>query len=67
MVAHVFRVGFPMGRDSATFRHKGTEVPSLSQDKRTTGQAQKLDTGRDGTACQNSGQDAGRDAGQDNH
>ena len=44
---------FPTGRDSATFRDKGTEVPSLSQDKWTTGQAQNLATGRD--------------AGRDNH
>jgi hypothetical protein len=41
-------VGFPTGRDSATFWDKGTEVPSLSWDKRTTGQAQNLVTGRDG-------------------
>ena len=34
-----------MGRDSATFRDKGTEVPSLSWDKGTTGQAQNLATG----------------------
>jgi hypothetical protein len=37
-----------MEQDSATFRDKGTEVPSLSRDKRTTGQAQNLATGRDG-------------------
>ena len=36
------------GRDSATFRDKGTEVPSLSRDKGTTGQAQNLATGRNG-------------------
>ena len=41
-------VAFPTGRDSATFRDKGTEVPSLSRDKGTTGQAQNLATGRDG-------------------
>ena len=40
-----------MGRDSATFLDKGTEVPSLSRDKGTTGQAQNLAMGRDGTAC----------------
>ena len=34
-----FELGFPTGRDSATFRDKGTEVPSLSRDKGTTGQA----------------------------
>jgi hypothetical protein len=33
---------------SATCRDKGTEVPSLSRDKGTTGQAQNLATGRDG-------------------
>ena len=36
------KIGFPMGRDSATFRDKGTEVPSLSRDKGTKGQAQNL-------------------------
>ena len=36
------------GRDSATFRDKGTEVPSLSWDKGTMEQAQNLATGRDG-------------------
>ena len=41
-------LGFPTGRDSATFRDKGTEVFSLSQDKGTTGQAQNLAKGRDG-------------------
>jgi hypothetical protein len=40
---------FPTGRDSATFWDKGTEIPSLSRDKGTTGQAQNLATGRDGT------------------
>ena len=43
-----FKLGFPTGRDSATFRDKGTENPSLSRDKGTTGQAQNLATGRDG-------------------
>ena len=43
-----FRVGFPTGRDSATFRDKGTDVPSLSRDKGTTGQAQNLAKGRNG-------------------
>ena len=43
------RVGFPTGRDSATFRDNGTEVPSLSRDNGTKGQAQNLATGRDGT------------------
>ena len=41
-------LGFPTGRDSATFRDKGTEVSSLSRDKGTTGQAQNLATGRSG-------------------
>ena len=30
------KLGFPTGRDSATFRDKGTEVPSLSWDKGTS-------------------------------
>ena len=38
----------PMGQDSATFRDKGTEVPSLSRDKGTTGQAKNLAKARDG-------------------
>ena len=42
-----FEVGFPTGRDSATFWVKGTEVPSLSRDKGTTGQAKNLAKGRD--------------------
>ena len=37
-----------MERDNTTFRDKGTEVPSLSQDKGTTGQAKNLTKGRDG-------------------
>ena len=41
-------VGFPTGRDSATFRDNGTEVSSLSRDKGTTGQAKNLTKGRDG-------------------
>ena len=44
-------LGFPMGRDSATFRDKGT-----------TGQAQNLTKGQDGSACQNLGRAAGRDS-----
>ena len=43
-----FKVGFPTGRDSATFRDKGTEAPSLSRDKGTTGKAKNLAKGRDG-------------------
>ena len=34
--------------NSATFGDKGTEVPTLSRDKGTTGQAQNFTTGRDG-------------------
>ena len=44
----MFLLGFPTGRDSATFRDNGTEVPSLSRDKGTTGQAKNLAKGRDG-------------------
>ena len=50
-----FTVGFPTGQDSATFWDKGTEVPSLSQDKGTTGQAKKLAKGRDGSGQPKSG------------
>ena len=42
------QLGFPTGRDSATFRDYGTELPSLSRDKGTTGQAKNLAMGRDG-------------------
>ena len=38
-------VGFPKGLDSATFWDKGTKIPSLSQDKGTTGQAKNLAMG----------------------
>ena len=48
-------VAFPTGRDSATFRDKGTEIPSLSRDKGTTEQAQNLATGRDGPGQLKSG------------
>jgi hypothetical protein len=37
-----------MGRDSATFRDKGTEAPSLFRDKGTTGQTKNLAKGWDG-------------------
>ena len=40
-------VGFATGRYSATFWDKGTEVPSLSRDKGTTGQARNLAKGQD--------------------
>ena len=43
-----FSLGFPMGRDSETFRDSGTGKTFLSRDKGTTGQAQNLATGRDG-------------------
>jgi hypothetical protein len=39
---------FLMGQDSATVWDKGTEVPLLSQDKGTTGQAQNLAMGWNG-------------------
>ena len=39
---------FSMGWDSATFGDKQTEVPSLSRDKGTMGQAKSLATGRYG-------------------
>ena len=41
-------VGFPIGRDSATFWDKGPEAPSLFRDKGTTGQAKNLAKGLDG-------------------
>ena len=41
-------VGFPTGRGRASFRDKGTEIPSLSRDKGTTGQNQNSTKGRDG-------------------
>jgi hypothetical protein len=49
----MYELAFQTGRDSATFRDKGTEIPSLSRDKGTMGQAQNLATERDGilTAC----------------
>ena len=37
-----------MERDSATFGDKGTEVPSFSRDKGTTGQAQNPTMYRNG-------------------
>jgi hypothetical protein len=64
-----FHLGFPTGRDSATFRDNGTEVSSLSRDKGTTGQAKNLTKGRDGPGQPKFGtgqdsQNPGRDAGQ---
>ena len=61
------RLGFPMGRDSATFRDKGTKVPSLSRDKGTTRQAQNLAMGRDGPGQSIKIWDRTRDGGRDNH
>ena len=57
-----FTLEFPTGRDSATFRDKGTEISSLSRDKGTTGQAQNFAMGRDGilTACPVPGHPAGQ-------
>ena len=66
------------GQDIATFRDNGTEVPSLSRDKGTTGQAKNLSKGQgrastakiqDGTGQPKSGtgrdsQKPGRDTGQ---
>ena len=65
----MFKLGFPTGRDSATFWDKGTEVSSLSWDKGTTGQAKNLTKGWVGTAKirDEMGRDSknpGRDAGQ---
>ena len=45
-----FKVGFPTGRDSETFRDSGTGKIFLSRDKGTTGQAQNLAKGRAGPA-----------------
>ena len=39
-----FQLAFRTGRDSAFFWDKGTEVPSLSRDKGTMGQAPNLAT-----------------------
>ena len=50
-----FVLGFPTGRDSATFWDKGTEVSSLSRDKGTTGQVKNLNKGRDGPGQPKSG------------
>ena len=64
-----YKLGFPTGWDSATFRDNGTEVPSLSRGKGTTGQAKNLAKGRAGTAKIRDGpgrdsKNPGRDAGQ---
>ena len=47
-IQRYYELGFPTGRDSATFRAKGTEVSSLYRDKGTTGQAKNLTKGWDG-------------------
>ena len=62
-----FLLAFTTGWDSATFQDKGTEVPSLSRDKGTTGQAQNLFTGQDGLGQPVKIQDGTRGAGRDNH
>ena len=51
-----------MERDSATFRDKGTDVPSLSQDNGATGQAKNFAKRWDGPGQPISG--TGRDVGQ---
>ena len=56
------KLGFPTGRDSATFRDSGTGKTFLSRDKGTTGQAQNLSTGRDGPGQLNSGTGRARTA-----
>ena len=48
-------LGFPTGRDSATFRDNGTKIPSLSRDKGTAGQAKNVAKGRDGSGQPKSG------------
>ena len=50
-----FGVAFSTGRDSETFRDNRTEIPSLSQDKGTTGQAKNLAKGRVGLGQPKSG------------
>ena len=50
-------LGFPTGRDSATFWDKGTEVPSLSQDKGATDKLKILPRAGMGRDSQNSGRD----------
>ena len=48
-----------MGQDSATFWDTGTQVPSLSRDKGTTGQAKNLAKGRYGPGQPKSGTEHG--------
>ena len=53
------KLGFPTGRDSASFWDKGTEVPSLFRDKGTIGQAKNLTKGWDGPGQPKSGKGHG--------
>ena len=50
-----FQLGFPTGRDGATFRDSGTGKTFLSWDKGTTRQAQNLAKGREGPGQLKSG------------
>ena len=50
-----YTLGFPTGRDSATFRDNRTEVSFLSRDKGTTGQTKNLTKGWDGPGQPKSG------------
>ena len=61
------KLGFPTGRDSATFQDNGTEVSSLSRDKGTMGQVRNITKERDGPGQPKLGtgrdsQNPGRDA-----
>ena len=49
-----------MEQDSATFRDAGREIPSLSRDKGTTGQATNLAKGREGPGQPKFGMGIGR-------
>ena len=57
------RLVFPTGQESATFWDKGSEIPFLSREKGTMGQAQNLATGQSGilTACPIPSRDVPRD------
>jgi hypothetical protein len=59
-INYQFRLGFPTGRDTATFWDNGTEVSLLSRDNGTSSKSCH-GTGRAGTASQNMGRDMGRD------
>ena len=56
-----YELGFPIGRNNATFWDKRTEVPSLSQDKGSSAKSCH-GTKQAGAACQNPGQDTKRDS-----